>query len=459
MKPTSLSRRGFLRNTSQASLLGTMASLGLLGAAPSAKAAVTDYKAMVCVYLFGGNDGNNMIVPLDSVRYPKYVSARAPAGLALSTAANTLTAARSATLQSVANPVSQAFAFHASLSEIDALYGQGVVAAVLNMGSLRQPLTKAQYVAGGANPPQLFSHPDQTLQNQAGSPSGAATGWGGRLLDQLGANGHLDAVSIGGGGLFVEGASVHGNQLPSNGQLSMNGMSFWPQAEADTRRNALRAILSADNPNQVAAAANKAMLQGMDLITDLTAASSAAPLATTFPANSLATQFKTVAQLIRMRATQGPGRQVYFVSLGGFDTHGGQSYQQMSLLRQLSQSIAAFQLALGEIGATNNVTTFTMSEFGRTLVPGSNGTDHAWGNHQLVIGGAVKGGLYGQFPDFTPGGPDDATGRGAWIPQFSNQQFGATLGRWFGADPATLENSVFKNELGKFATTDLGFMG
>lgn len=459
MKPTSASRRNFLRNTSQASLLGTMASLGLLGASSSAKAAVTDYKAMVCIYLFGGNDGNNMIVPLDSVRYPKYVSARSPAGLALSTNANTLTAARSATLQAVANPVSQPFAFHASMAEIDALYGQGNVAAILNLGSLRQPLTKAQYVAGGANPPQLFSHPDQTLQNQAGSPAGAATGWGGRLLDQLGANGHLDAVSIGGGGLFVEGSSVHGNQLPSNGQLSMNGLNFWPQAEADTRRNALRAILSADNPNLVAAAANKSMLQGMDLITDLTAANSGAPLATAFPANPLAAQLKTVATLIRMRATQGPGRQVYFVSLGGFDTHGGQSYQQMTLLRQLSQSIAAFQLAMGEIGTTNDVTAFTMSEFGRTLYPGSSGTDHAWGNHQLVIGGAVKGGLYGQFPNFTAGGPDDATGRGAWIPQFSNQQFGATLGRWFGADPAMLENSVFKNELAKFSMTDLGFMG
>ncbi len=459
MKPTSPSRRGFLRTSTQASLLGTMASLGLLGASSSAKAAVSDYKAMVCIYLFGGNDGNNMIVPLDGVRYPKYLSARSPAGLALSANANTLTAQRSATLQAVANPVDQPFAFHASLSEIDALYGQGIVAAVLNMGSLRQPLTKAQYVAGGANPPQLFSHPDQTLQNQAGSPAGAATGWGGRLLDQLGANGDLDAVSIGTGGLFVEGAAVHGNQLPSNGQLDLNGMNFWPQAEADTRRNALRAILSADNPNQIATAANKAVLQGMELITDLAAAEGGAPLATAFPANPLAVQLKTVAQLIRMRASKGPGRQVYFVSLGGFDTHGGQSYQQMTLLRQLSQSIAAFQQAMGEIGSTNAVTTFTMSEFGRTLMPNSSGTDHAWGNHQLVVGGAVKGGLYGAFPDFTAGGPDDATGRGAWIPQFSNQQFGATLGRWFGADPAMLENGVFKNELSKFSVTDLGFMG
>lgn len=158
------------------------------------------------------------------------------------------------------------------------------------------------------------------------------------------------------------------------------------------------------------------------------------------------------------RAQQGPGRQVYFVSQGGFDTHGGQAYQQFDMLRQVSQALAAFQLALAEIRAAQQVTSFTMSEFGRTLQPNSGGTDHAWGNHHLVVGAAVKGGLYGQFPDFTLGGKDDATGRGAWIPQFSNQQYGATLGSWFGADADMLQNQVFKNELASFPQADLGFM-
>jgi uncharacterized protein (DUF1501 family) len=197
----------------------------------------------------------------------------------------------------------------------------------------------------------------------------------------------------------------------------------------------------------------------MDLVNNLAAANGGTPLNTVFPGTSIAVQLKTVAQLIRLRASQGPGRQVYFVGLGGFDTHGGQSWQQFDLLRQLSQAVAAFQLALSEIGSAQNVTTFTMSDFGRTLQPNSGGTDHAWGNHQLVIGAAVKGGLYGQFPDFTLGGKDDATGGGAWIPQFSNQQFGATLGRWFGADPATLDTQVFKGELSRFSRPDLGFMG
>ncbi|MES2127548.1 MAG: DUF1501 domain-containing protein, partial [Pseudomonadota bacterium] len=390
MKPTSTSRRGFLRGGANAGMLGALSSLGLLSAAP-AKAAVADYKALVCLYLFGGNDGNNMIVPLDAVRYPKYTQIRSPAGLALSTGAKTLLAGRSATLQAVANPVSQAFGFHYGMPELDALFGQGNVAAVLNVGSLRQPLTKAQYVAGSGVPPQLFSHPDQTLQNQSGSAAASGTGWGGRLVDLLGTGGNLDAISLGSGGLFVEGAKTHGNQLPSDGQLAIAGMNFWPQKEADARRDALRTILGSDNPNVLADAANKSLLHGMDLVNNLAAANGAAPLNTVFPGTSLAVQLKTVAHLIRLRATQGPGRQVFFVSLGGFDTHGGQAYQQFDLLRQVSQAMAAFQLALSEIGAAQNVTSFTMSDFGRTLMPNSGGTDHAWGNHQLVIGAAVKG--------------------------------------------------------------------
>lgn len=459
MKPVSKSRRGFLRGSAQASLLGTLAGMGMLGAAAPARAAVTDYKALVCLYMFGGNDGNNMIVPLDSEHYTKYTAARSAAGLALSTAARTLLNSRTSTLQAVANPVSQAFGFHYGMPEIDSLYAQGEVAVVLNVGSLRQPLTKAQYLAGTGLPPQLFSHPDQTLQNQAGSPAGAGTGWGGRLLDAMGASGRLDAVAVGAAGLFVEGSGVHGNRLPESGELSLSGMRFWPQNEADARKEALRQILASENPNVIAAAANRALLQGMDLVTDLGAANAAGALRTPYPTFSLGAQLRTVTQLIRQRAAQGPGRQVYFVSMSGFDTHGGQVYQQWENLSRVSQAVAAFQLGLDEIGQKDNVTTFTMTDFGRTLMANSGGTDHGWGNHHLVIGGAVKGGLYGRFPDFTLGGPDDATGRGVWIPQFSNQQFGATIGRWFGAEPEVLAGQVFKNELGKFAMSDLGFMG
>jgi uncharacterized protein (DUF1501 family) len=450
-------RRRFLGMGIHAGMLGALSSLGLLTARP-AHAAVSDYKALVCLYLFGGNDGNNMIVPLDTARYSKYTAIRGSHGLALSTNAKTLLGQRSATPQGVAGAVSQPFAFHYGMPEIDTLFGQGQVAALLNVGNLRQPLTKAQYQAGTALPPQLFSHPDQQLQAQAGTPSVAGTGWGGRLVDLLGTGGDLDAVALSAGGLFIEGAGTHGNLIPGNGQLTLAGMNFWPQAEADKRRAALVQVLQSSQPNAVAAAAHRALLNGIDLVDDLKAAAGGAALATPFPSYNLARQLKTVAQLIRLRSQQGPGRQVYFVSQGGFDTHGGQAYQQFDMLRQVSQSVAAFQQALAEIGAQQQVTAFTLSDFGRTLQPNTGGTDHAWGNHQLIIGAAVKGGLYGEFPDFTLGGKDDATGRGVWIPQISHQQYGATLGRWFGADADMLETQVFRNELGKFAVKDLGFM-
>jgi uncharacterized protein (DUF1501 family) len=450
-----MSRRRFLGATAQAGMLGAMSTLGLLGMARSAHAAVADYKALVCLYMYGGNDGNNMIVPLDTAHYNAYMNIRRGSNLALSAEAKTLLGARNARLEDGSE---QPFAFHYGMPELDALYAQGQVAALLNVGNLRQPLTKAQYQSGAGVPPQLFSHPDQNLQNQAGTPAAGGTGWGGRLADALGANGDLDAVSVGSNGLFVSGATVQSNLLPGNGQLNLAGMNFWPQSEAEKRRAALVQALSANHPNLVAAAANRSLLNGMELVKDLQAANAGAALQTVFPGGSLAQQLKTVAQLIRMRSTQGPGRQVYFVSLNGFDTHGAQAWQHFDLLRQVSQGVAAFQNALREIGAEQKVTTFTMSDFGRTLQPNSGGTDHAWGNHQLIIGAAVKGGLYGRFPEFVLGGKDDATGRGAWIPQLSNQQYGATLGRWFGAEADVLEQQVFKNELVNFAVKDLGFM-
>ncbi len=452
-------------NASRRAFLGQAAALGALGliGSGSARAAgpVTDYKALICVYLFGGNDGNNLIVPLDATHDSQYSALRGRSRLALSASAKTLLPAHQAVLQSLpagTAPIDQPFAFHYGIPELDALYRQGQMAVVLNVGSLRQPLTRAQYLAGTGVPAQLFSHSDQTLQMQAGSPVVGGTGWGGRLIDALGSTGHLDAVSVGANGLFVSGHANHGNLLPDSGQLDLLGMNFYPQKEADTRRAALLQILNADRGNLLANAANRALANGIELVADLKAANTNSVVSTAFPGTALGNQLKTVAQLIKMRASQGPGRQVYFVSQGGFDTHGGQAYQQFAMLSQVSQALGAFQGAMQEINAAQQVTSFTLSDFGRTLQPNSSGTDHAWGNHQLVLGAAVKGGVYGQFPEFVLGGKDDATGRGAWIPQFSNQQFGATLGKWFGADAAMLAGSVFKDELSAFGVTDLGFM-
>jgi uncharacterized protein (DUF1501 family) len=458
MKTTILSRRGFLGCTARAGMLGSLSSLGLLGLSATASAAVSDYKALVCINLFGGNDGNNLIVPLDTGRYANYTRVRGGSGLALSTGAGTLMPARSAVTRAVATPETQPFAFHYGLPGIDSLYAQGKVAALLNIGSLSKPLTKAEYLAGTGVPSQLFSHTDQHLQTQTGTPQGAGTGWGGRLVDALGTGGSMDTVAIGAAGLFVEGVTNTANIIPDSGDLALSGMNFWPQREADTRNAALLSILSSNSGNLPGNVANAALSKGLALSQALREARGAA-LTTSFPGTSLGRQLRLAAQMIASRAGRGPGRQVYFVSIGGFDTHSSQAWQHWDLLRQVSAGVAAFQAAMVEKGLEDRVTSFTLSEFGRSFAPNSGGTDHAWGSNALVIGGAVRGGVYGRFPDMVLGGNQDATSNGSWIPDLSNQQLGATLGRWFGASDEVLGSQVFKTDLANFPVKDLGFMG
>lgn len=441
-------RRAFMGQSARSLGLASLASTGLLSLSAPASAAVSDYKALVCVFLPGGNDGDNTIVAREANRVKAYNAIRGGSGLALS----------GANLMPTRASGDQAFAFNAQLSALDGLYGQGKVAVLLNMGNLAKPLTKAEYQAGAAVPGELFSHPDQQVQANAGLAAASATGWGGRLLDALGSGRPLDAIAIGSAGMFVQGNIHRGNLVPETGGFSLNGFNFWPQKEADQRMDALKKILANDSGNRVSNAANKALTDGMALSALLKTAA-AVPLAASFPGTGLGNQLKVAAQLIAYNAKQGPGRQVFYVSLPGFDTHGGQSWAHADLLGKLGAALSAFQTAITGAGLDKQVTLFTSSEFGRTFSPNSGGTDHGWGSHSVVMGGAVKGGVYGQFPDFTLGGPDDATTRGTWIPKIGNQQIGATLGKWFGADAATLDTTVFPLELKNFSTQDLGFMG
>ncbi|MBC7619535.1 MAG: DUF1501 domain-containing protein [Candidatus Saccharibacteria bacterium] len=441
-------RRQFLGQSTRMLSIATLASTGLLALSTKTHAAVGDYKALVCVFLAGGNDGANTIIPRDPARNAAYNAIRSGSGLALS----------GANLSPTRIDGTQAFAFNAQLSAIDALYGQGKVAVLLNTGNLSKPTTKAEYQAGTSLPGELFSHPDQQGQANAGLASASATGWGGRLLDALGTGRPLDAISVGSSGMFVQGNIHHSNLVPESGGLTLSGMNFWPQTEADQRNKALMDILAAGTGNRVSTAANKALSDGIAL-SKLLGAVGNTPLAATFPNHSLGNQLKTTAQLIAYNAKQGPGRQVFYVSLDGFDTHGGQAWSHADLMGKLGTAMAAFQAAISGAGLDKQVTMFTSSEFGRTLSPNSTGTDHGWGSHAMVVGGAVKGGLYGSFPDFTLGGPDDATSRGTWIPKIGVQQMGATLGMWFGADATTLDKAVFPNELKNFVVKDLGFMG
>lgn len=445
-------RRQFLKLSSQLAALGLTArgfGLGRPGAAFAtqgpADQPLTDYKALVCVYLFGGNDGNNVIVPLDAARHAAYENLRGDLAL---------------NADQMLAPISDAqgnpYALHYGLTEMNPLYASGQLAIVLNTGQLETPLTRQQYLAGDAVPTNLFSHSDQTVQAQTGLPTPNGSGWGGRLLDCFDASDTLAAVSVAQPALFLQGYNAGGNVIPPGSDLRISGMSFWPNLEAQRRRDALETILTIDGGNAVRHAANQAFADGLQLA-DTLAVNNGGTINVVFPGTSIGNQLKEVARLIQLRAANGPGRQVFFCSLDGFDLHSSQDWTHWYLLNQLSEALDAFFQAVGTVGLAEQVTTFTQSEFGRSLQPSGSGSDHAWGSHHLVLGGAVQGGIYGTLPKLQLGGPDDANDRGVWIPKISTSQFGATLGRWFGASEQNLA-WAFPN-LVKFPTSDVGFMG
>jgi uncharacterized protein (DUF1501 family) len=443
-------RRNFLK------LSARLAALGLtgLGLGPSrslfvrdvkAAAPVTDYKALVCVYMFGGNDSNNMIVPVDTARFTAYAASRGNMAL---------TPAR--LLSPIPDAAGNPYALHQSMTDLNTLYATGRVAFILNMGALNRPLTKQQYQQGASAPPNLFSHSDQTQQAQAGTSQSVYTGWGGRLLDLFGATDSLAAVSVSSPAMFLEGQDVRSNVIPPGASLNLSGMNVFPAGAADARRQAVNAMVMLDGGNPIREAANREFADGLQLADTLAASGNLPPLTAQFPATGFGNQLREVARLIRVRAQMGPGRQVFFCSIGGFDTHASQDGTHTGLLQQISQGVNAFCLATQTLGLAQNVTIFTQSEFSRTMQSNGTGTDHAWGNHQIVAGGSVRGGIYGMMPNFALGGPDDVNNRGVWIPTIANAQFGATLGRWFGANAAELQWAF--PSLSQFPTADLGFM-
>ncbi|HQZ38262.1 MAG TPA: DUF1501 domain-containing protein [Vicinamibacterales bacterium] len=442
-------RRNFLKLSARLAALG-ITSLGVKPAAGffasevQAQRGVSDYKALVCVYMFGGNDSNNLIVPAGN--YAAYSAARGGTG-GVALAANTLLP--------IPGPGGAAYGLHPSLAEMVPIYNAGYLAFVLNMGALIRPLTKAQYRAGGQAPPNLFSHSDQTTQAQTGSPT-LHTGWGGRLLDLFGATDSLSAVSVSSPAIFLDGTDVRSNVIPPGANLGLNGMSFWPPAAADARRQAVNAMVLMDGGNPIREAANRMFADGLQLADTLQASGGLPPTTWPFPTTSIGNQLREVARLIRVRSQMGPGRQVFFCSIGGFDTHSSQMGTHANLLRDLSQALSAFAYATLDLGLAGNITTFTQSEFSRTTQTNGTGTDHAWGGHHMVIGGAVQGGLYGSTPDYILGGDMDTSNRGAWIPTIGSVQFGATLGRWFGATPTELVWAF--PDLVNFPAADLGFM-
>lgn len=443
-------RRKFLAGAGAAGLLSQFGRMNAV--AQSGPDTPADYKALVCIFLTGGNDGHNTIVPLSSTEFASYRNARG--SLALPD--------NNGELLRVTTSGGTEYGLNPGLEALHPLWAQGKLAVMANVGMLVQPVTRAQYLASTQPvPTNLFSHSDQIQQMQSGIPStSGGTGWGGRSADLLqslnGTSTFPTACSISGPSLFCTGSAIQSASLFPGFNLDVDGMSLWPQSAADARKTGLQQIIKLDSGLALVQAANQARKDALTLNSMLTGAAST--VKTTFPGTGLGTQLRQVANIINLRSATGMKRQVFFCSLGGFDTHSSQAWQQFDLLRQVGQSLAAFHQSTAEMGISDKVTSFTLSDFGRTLQPSGSGCDHGWGNHHLILGDAVKGGnVYGTFPSLALGGPDDSGSRGAMIPSTSMEQFGATFATWLGV-PANQMPSVFGN-IGKFSSSNLGFLG
>jgi uncharacterized protein (DUF1501 family) len=452
------SRRAFLRNLAALSSMGLASQLDLLNVVANANAQqATDYKALVCVFMFGGNDGNNTVIPIDSAGYGQYAAARPTAsGINLS----------QASLLPI-QPVNTGtpFGLHPALADLQTLFNKGKLAVLANVGTLVQPISKTQYNAG-LRPLSLYSHSDQQAQWQSSiSNTVSGTGWGGRVADKVAAfnaaSGFPVVTSLDGTVLFTTGTSTSPLAIPVTGSFALAGYSA--STANNARLAAAQQLLAQGSYNALVNGANKIGTQALQLSTTVnpilaSANSTVAPLFAPLKTNT-ANQLFQVAKLIEARAATGARRQIFFVQLGSFDTHGDQINRQQALFAELSPALKAFYDATAALGVGSQVTTFTLSDFGRTLQPASGGgSDHAWGNHHFIIGDAVGGGkFYGQYPQLVLGGPDDAESEGRWLPTTAVDQYGATLASWFGVAPADL-SVVFPN-LAQFATGNLGFMG
>lgn len=446
------SRRGFLRLSAQGA--GMAATWLTLGGATTGSVDTSGYKALVCVYLAGGNNGFNMIVPSGGAAYATYQQSRS--NLAL-------TPADLIALDGKASD-GNAYSLHKAMGPVADLFKAGRVAVLGNVGTLALPTSLAQAQAWQV-PLQLYSHIDQQTEWMTSLPDRTErTGWAGRIADLYAAQGFAAKlavnISIGGNNYWQEGATTMPYTL-GLGDPAVLALANNPYYLSGARRTLTQDLinLAASDPNLMTSEdAGVEIASAQKVATVQNAFAAAGSLSTTFPVytgdSAIGAQLQQVARTIKAHASL-DARQIFFVRMGGFDTHNGELATQASLFTSLGANMNAFWQAMNEIGAQNDVTLFTMSDFGRSLGSNGDGSDHAWGNHHLIMGGAVKGGYYGTMPDLTIGGKDDV-GAGRLLPSTSTDQYGATLARWFGVSDDQL-GTVFPN-LGNFATRDLGFL-
>ena len=440
------SRREFLKRCCTFGACGAAAHLTRFGLMTANAQSASTYKALVCIFMNGGNDSNNMIVPMNAVAttanpatYAGYQAAR-----------GSLALGQGAVLPVTAGGVG--YGLHPALTRIRDLYVANKAAMIFNVGTLVGPLSKSQI----SSPPfplprNLYSHSDQTQQWQTANPTVAGgTGWGGRITDIIAAATPFPAgVSVSGNSGLLTGQTTGGVTIAPGSNFGLNG--FGSSAAMQARFTALQQILTFDSGVQLISASGGVLSKALTSAQEINAAlTGGTPLTTVFPNSGLGQQLAQVAKIMQVRGALGMDRQIFFASIGGFDNHSNLLNDQNGLLATIDAAVGAFQSALGELGIEQNVITFTESEFNRTMNSnGTNGSDHAWGGHHFVIGGPVKGGTaYGTFPNPALNGPDDVGNRGLWLPTTSLDQYAATMASWFGVPDASLTgaaNAVFPN--------------
>ena len=483
INPQGHSRRAFLRRTGQLALTGTALPFALNLAAMGEAAAfeASDYKALVCVFFYGGNDYANTVVTYDDPSYNAYSTIR---GGGAGQTAGGIALAKADLAATLLNPTAplpggRQYALHPSMGGLAGLFNAGQAAVQLNVGPLVVPLTRAQYNSSDRKtyplPPKLFSHNDQQSIWQSSSPEGSTVGWGGNIGDLALASNSTSlftCINVTGNAVFLSGDSALSYQVSSGGgAVAINSVKSNVYGSSAVK-NAMTAIVQQSRSHTLEDEYNKVTARAIGAEAKITAGLAGVALATPFPAgNSLADQLKTVARLIGARNALGTRRQVFMVSIGGFDLHDNLISQHPGVLGKVSSAMTAFYNATVELGVASKVTAFTASDFGRTLVSNGDGADHGWGSHHLMVGGAVKGkAFYGTPPPVSVGNTAAASdqwhvGQGRLLPSTSVDQYAATLAKWFGVADSELAG-ILPN-LSRFGVAagrpdyprDLGFMG
>jgi uncharacterized protein (DUF1501 family) len=456
---------GMLSTLAQLRMMGAVASAGNGPQTPPRAGAVnSDFKALVCLFLSGGNDANNMVVPFDTTGYNDYASAAGRGAIALP---------RTQLLEiKPRTSDGRGWSLHSSLNSdvagtnttgMKSLFDAGKLGLIGNVGTLVAPTTKAQYTARSVPlPTQLFSHNDQQVEWQSSiADKPFVTGWGGRVADLTHAFNDSTSISmsisLNGQNSFQVGKRVVQFAVNPGGAIALSS-SAGSSTPAGIRTLAQNDLLAARNANLFEAAFSGVTRNAIDdsaLISGILNAN--APFTTAFPGTGLGQQLRTIARLIAASKELGLKRQIFFARIGGWDLHDAQLGAHANLFADVSRSVAAFYRTTVELGCADQVTLFSASDFGRTYNTNGDGSDHGWGSNHFVVGGAVKGGdIYGKMADLTIRGPDDAGTRGMWIPTTSVDEYSATLATWFGVSATDLP-VVFPN-LGRFAKPNLGFL-